>query len=61
MTKHTTVFHTLIVERSGRSGPENELRIAEFVKKLTEMTWQDEAMELSVEGHQYETTHETLD
>ena len=61
MARMTTAYYTLTVERSGTSGPENELRIEDFIKKLEAQTWKDKRIEISIGGHDYETVTESVD
>jgi len=61
MTQQTTVYYTLIVERNGTSGPENEHRIEDFVNKLVAQKWSDMDIELTIEGHNYDPVTETID
>ena len=61
MARMTTAYYTLTVERSGTSGPENELRIEDFIKKLEAQTWKDKRIEISIGSHDYETVTESVD
>ena len=61
MTKATTAYYTIEVERYGRSGPENERLIEKFVKALEEaQNPKDKYMSLTVKNHDYETVTETI-
>ena len=61
MTRQTTVYYTLKVERTGNSGPDNERRIEAFVEGLQAQEWRDKRIEIAVEGHDYLPITETID
>jgi len=62
MARQTTVYYTLVVDRYGTSGPENERRIQRFVDSLEAVqNPKDKYMEVKVEGHHYDTVTEAVD
>ena len=62
MAKQTRVYFTLVVERYGRSGPENEKCIEKFVESLENaQNPKDKYMEVSIDSHHYDTVHESVD
>jgi hypothetical protein len=61
MATMTTAYYTLTVERSGTSGPENELRIEDFIAEVEAQTWKDTRIEISIGSHDYETFTESVD
>lgn len=61
MTRMTTVYYTLEVERYGSSGPDNEKRIQRFMDALEKEQPKDKYMSLTVKGHQYETVTESVE
>jgi hypothetical protein len=61
MARVTTMYYTLVVERHGRSGAENERLIQRFVDSLEGGNPGDGRMDVSIEGHQYETVQELAD
>jgi GrpB-like predicted nucleotidyltransferase (UPF0157 family) len=62
MARQTTAYYTLVVDRYGTSGPENERRIQRFVDSLeAAQNPQDKYMEVKVDAHQYDTVTESVD
>tara|TARA_R100000306_G_C4343339_1_gene126371 strand:+ start:770 stop:955 length:186 start_codon:yes stop_codon:yes gene_type:complete len=60
MTRLTTSYYTLEVERYGRSGPENERKIEKFIQSLEGSPTKDKYMNVIVRGHDFDTVHETV-
>ena len=62
MARQTTAHYTLVVDRYGTSGPENERRIQRFVDSLEAVqNPKDKYMEVKVEAHDYDTVTEAVD
>lgn len=58
--RHTTVYYTLVVERIGPSGPDNERRIDKFVETLEGDFPKDKHISMTVQSHDYEVVTETV-
>jgi hypothetical protein len=60
MARITTAYYTLVVERIGPSGPQNEREIEKMVERWTKELSKG-AVDVHIDQHHYSTRTETLE